>query len=159
SSVEQEEETRSVLRMVRREINDFQDERFEGLMTARNRLAAATVFGGAIAYGLLSLAIAVNISFDALWPLLLYYLIGIIGCVFNVVALIFQSDTAIPDYGLTRARMISSLTFSGLAGVAGILLISVLSEAIASSSTTTAIERAHATALQSIHIMYALSPH
>lgn len=138
------------LQTARQSLNEFQNQRFEGITMARNLLAGVTVLGGIVIYALLCVAITAGVSFQALWPVAVYYLVGTMAGIFNAAIVVLRSDTIVGDYGLTRTRLIATLTFAGIAAIGGVVAISALSGVVASAADGT---------LKNLADIYAFVPH
>lgn len=123
------QEARALLSKVRSVINEYRDTRREGLARARNRLMTTGLVTGLITNVLLALVILALPDTDAqqkriVTAGILFFVGAIIG-LFNRLYLDGQSDSAIEDFGLSTARLVTTPLLSGLAGVGGVL-ISVL---------------------------------
>lgn len=117
---------RAILHEVRYEINSFRDDVWEGIVHARGRLAATSVFTGFAAYTLVGFAVIVGASDNAIFWAFVYFLVGAIVGLFARLQADAKADTAVDDYGLSSARLVHIPLFSGLAAVGGILITSVL---------------------------------
>ena len=118
---------RGVLRSIRRTINDFRDDRREGLVRSRNNLYATVLFAGLVAYLVLGLAMVYGVSRQAVVAGAAFYLVGaLVGLFRQLRAASLTGPPTEEDYGLSTARLIHTPLFSGLAGVAGAALVKVL---------------------------------
>jgi hypothetical protein len=122
-----EEEARTILRDVRRSINDFRDGIQAGFIRARNHLLAVTIFTGFSLYCLLWLAIISGMTPDLVKTMAAYYLVGILIGLFARLNVESQNDTAVDDFGLSATRLISGPLMSGVAAVGGVLTVTLLS--------------------------------
>lgn len=129
-------QARAVLRDVRCAINEFRDGRWNGLIVARNRLIATMIFTGLTAYALLAIAIIREASQAAITAAATFYLVGATVGLLNQLRGVSQSDTAVEDYGLSTARLITMPLFCGLAAIGGVVLTAMPQMANLSSSIT-----------------------
>lgn len=128
------------LRQIRRAVNEYRDERWDGLVRARNRLVRSAVMTAWTAYGLLVLALALLVPRDSLAAGCVFFIVGaLVGLVAQV-----RSDArhnlAVEEYGLTSARLYQTVLASGLAGVAGVLLMPFLAEVATAASGATEVQ-------------------
>jgi hypothetical protein len=118
-----EAEAREVIREVRYAVNDFRDDRVAGLIGARNRLVWTMLSVGVATYLLLGLALLLGVPQAALGAAAVFYLVAAIVGMFNRLRIESQRGSAVEDYGLSMARLITGPLVSGLAGVAGVYLV------------------------------------
>ena len=115
------------VREVRRAFNEFKDSRWEALLALRNGLIIATVIAENATYLLVCLVIAVSVRQYILEVVLALYLVGALagsfGRFYGEADHTFHSSN---DYGLSVTRLVATPYFSGLAGVGGALVTSVL---------------------------------
>lgn len=130
----QQAQARAVLRDVRCAINEFRDGRWNGLIVARNRLIATMIFTGMTAYMLLAIAIIRGVQRPAITAASTFYLVGATIGLLNQLRSASQNDTAVEDYGLTTARLITMPLFCGLAAIGGVALMAMPQMANSSSS-------------------------
>lgn len=117
---------RSILKTVRRSINEFRDDRWNALVVARNRLTRTTIITGLISYALFAIAIFVGVPRASIIAVATFCLVGALVGLINRGNEEAAVDTAVEDYGLSNARLISMPLISGLAGIAGVVLIALL---------------------------------
>ena len=129
---------REVLRMVRQSINEYRDERWNGLIVARNRLLATVFLTGLIVAVLLTLAMVANVSRGALLAASVFYLVGVTIGLGDRLRRKSQAEGAIENYGLSVAHLITIPLFSGLGAVGGVVLMAMLPYASASFGPTPA---------------------
>jgi hypothetical protein len=122
-----EAEARTILRQVRRSINGFRQDRWAGLVRARNHLALAKALTSFLMYVLLWLAIIDGVSPVLIGAAAAFFLVGAVVGLFNECYNDSQAGTVVDDYGLTSARLLMTPLVSGLAAVAGVLIVSMLS--------------------------------
>lgn len=125
ASCEAQAQARTVLRDVRNAINEFRDGRWNGLIVARNRLIATMIFTGMTAYLLLAIAIIAGAKQPAITAASTFYLVGATIGLLNQLRSLSQSDTAVEDYGLSTARLITMPLFCGLAAIGGVFLMAM----------------------------------
>jgi hypothetical protein len=114
---------RSILREVRRNINEFRDDRWDGLVRARNHLLEAVIFTGLTMYLIVALAIIMHVPRASILAASVFFLVGSLVGFFKRLsdestANVHSED----DYGLSRARLIHTPLFSGLAAVGGVII-------------------------------------
>lgn len=117
---------RAVLRTVRRAINEFRDDRWGGMVVARNRLFGTMIFTGLTAYALLAIAIISEAHKSAIAAASAFYLVGATIGLLSRLRSESQSDSGVEDYGLSTARLIALPLFSGLAAIGGVVLMAML---------------------------------
>ena len=134
-----EAEARATLRRVRRSINQFRSDRWAGLVRARNQLMVATGFTGCALYAAVWLAIVTDGRFESRdgreMPEVLayaaaFFLIGGTIGLFNQCYRDSKAPSAVDDYGLALARLMTTPLISGLAAVCGVVLISTATTGI-----------------------------
>lgn len=116
-------EARTVLREVRQAINEFRDGLWEGLVRQRHNMVQATIFTQLAFMTVLGVLILIDAPRHAI-------LAAVVFCVSGGVVGLFRrlASTVAPsveDYGLSTATLILGPLFSGLEGLAGVLLISL----------------------------------
>lgn len=117
---------RAVLRTVRRSINEFRDGRWNGLTVARNRLLATMIFTGLTAYALLAIAIITGAPRSTVVAASAFYLVGATVGLCGRLRGESQTESAVEDYGLSTARLITIPLFCGLAAIGGVVLVAML---------------------------------
>src|SRR6266487_4880254 len=151
SQSDSEVEARAALREVRRTLNEYRDNLWEGLIRTRNRLMMIVVINGFLAYILLSLYIVLNVGPKYVVAGTTFFLVGAIVGLFNRLHLETQSNTAVNDYGLSMARVIATPMLSGLAAVGSVLVITLLTGAMETSA-------AQKILLEDLPSIYSISP-
>ena len=121
-----EKQAREALREVRHALNEFRDDRHEGLIRARNRLVWTMLAVGITTYLLLSLALVAGVSVKYIQTVSILYLVGAIVGLFNRLRIEAGQSSAVEDFGLSQARLVVTPLVSGLAAVAGVYLIAAL---------------------------------
>jgi len=130
-------EARNALRDVRQTLNEFRSGLWDGLVTLRNQLVGTALITALLSYVLLFVAIGADINVEAMKAALIFYLVGAIVGLFSRLYTESQNDSAIDDYGLTVARVVVTPLISGLAAIAGVLIVAVLSINILNAPGTT----------------------
>lgn len=130
SQSDSEMEARAALREVRRTLNEYRDDLWEGLIRTRNRLMMIVTITGFLAYILLSISIVSDVPPLYVVAATIFFLVGAIVGLFNRLHLETQVNSAVNDYGLSMARVIATPVLSGLAAVGSVLVITLLTGAI-----------------------------
>src|SRR6266567_4723797 len=128
-----EMEARIALREVRRTLNEYRDNLWEGLIRTRNRLMMIVTITSFLAYILLCLPIVNNIEPIYVVAATVFFLVGAIVGLFNRLYLETKIDNAVNDFGLSMARVIATPVLSGLGAVSSVLVITLLTGAIQTS--------------------------
>ena len=126
------------LRGIRRAINEYRDGRWDGLITARNHLVRSALMTAWTAFGLLVLAVALGAPRDSIAAGGVFFLVGALVGLLAQVRSDARRHDVVEDYGLASARLYQTVLASGLAGVAGVLLMPIAIDLGGNSATTTA---------------------
>lgn len=126
------------LRGIRRAINEYRDGRWDGLITARNHLVSSALMTAWTAFGLLVLAVALGAPRDSIAAGGVFFLVGALVGLLAQVRSDARHHDVVEDYGLASARLYQTVLASGLAGVAGVLLMPIAIDLGGNSATTTA---------------------
>lgn len=118
-------QARAILRSVRHEINEFRNGCWRSIIVARNRLVATMMLTGLTAYLVLAIAIIMGASRQAIAAASTFYLVGATIGLLNQLRSASQNDSAVEDYGLSTARLITMPLFSGLAAIGGVFLVTL----------------------------------
>jgi hypothetical protein len=116
---------RAVLRTVRCSINEHRGGSWNGFIVARNRLLGTLLVTALAAYALLAIAIISNVPKHTIVAAATFFLVGASVGLFNRLRAQSQADAAVEDYGLSAARLVTIPVFSGLAAIAGVVLIAM----------------------------------
>jgi hypothetical protein len=116
---------RRVLREVRFNVNDFRDSSWNGLLQLRNQTIAAQLLTEFAALGLLAFAVVTGAPSAAVIGGAVLFVVAATVGLFSHLYQLSQADTAIEDYGLSTARLLTLPVYAGLAGVGGVLLSSL----------------------------------
>jgi len=118
--------TKEVIREVRHAVNVYRTSHASALIRARARLSKAILATGVVADVLLALAILMEVPRGTLAVAAVFFLVGGVVGLLNRLRLEGEGGPAMtPDYGLFDARLLGTLLISGLAGIAGVVLVSV----------------------------------
>src|SRR5579872_3168739 len=131
-------EARNALRDARQILNDFRATQWDGLVRLRNQIFGTSLFTASLTYTLLCAAIIGGIDRAPLKAALFFYLVGATVGLFSRLYTERQSDSAIDDYGLAIARVTVTPIISGVAAIAGVLIVSFLSLNILNTPGTAA---------------------
>jgi hypothetical protein len=123
---ESEQLARAALRHVRNAINEYRNTRWNGLIVARNRLVATFTLTAMIIFALLAIAIMSGAEKSMIIAATVFYLVGATVGLLDRLRSASQAESAIPDYGLSAARLITVPLFSGLGALGGLLLVAYL---------------------------------
>jgi hypothetical protein len=124
------------LRLIRRAINEYRDGRRDGLITARNHLVRSALMTAWTAFALLLLAVALGAPRESIAAGAVFFLVGaLVGLLAQVRADAKRNDV-VEDFGLASARLYQTVLASGLAGVAGVLLMPIAIDVGGASSST-----------------------
>ncbi len=136
---EQQHAARMALSEVRRTLNDFRDSLWEGLIRERNKLLNTMGLTGFVTHVLLCITIVMSTTADR--PLIMaataFYMIGAVSGLFGRFYNEVNTHAAIDDYGLSAARLLAIPLLSGLAGIGGVIITLVLSDALTSAGSIT----------------------
>jgi hypothetical protein len=130
-----ENQAREALREVRHALNEFRDDRHDGLIRARNRLVWTMLAVGVTTYLLLSLAVVAGVPVKYIQSIAALYLIGAIVGLFNRLRIEAGQSSAVEDFGLSQMRLVVTPLVSGLAAVAGVYLIAALPALLPNGTT------------------------
>lgn len=133
-------EARQVLRRVRRAINEFRDDRWDGLVRQRNQLIEIMILTRSVEFTALGFALLLQVPWHIIVSVAFLYLVGALVGFFNRIRLSSSTMTPAPieDYGLTSARTLQTPLYSGLAAVGGVLITGILLVALNNSVPTSA---------------------
>ena len=77
------------------------------------------------AYSLLAIAIIMGAQQTAVTAVSTFYLVGATIGLLNQLRSVSQNDTAVEDYGLSSARLVTMPLFCGLAAIGGVVLMAM----------------------------------
>jgi len=113
------------LRGIRRAVNEYRDGRWDGLITARSHLVRSALMTAWTAFGLLILAVALGAPRDSIAAGGVFFLVGALVGLLAKVRSDARRHDVVEDYGLASAQLYQTVLASGLAGVAGVLLMPI----------------------------------
>jgi len=126
-SQQSEHEARANIRIVKAALHKFTNERWDGLVRARNQLMVTAFLTAFFTYILVIIAILAHAppmnTLDAMVFYFLGAIVGLFGRLFDE----RNVDTVIDDYGLSMARIIVTPLISGLAALVGVLFVTTSS--------------------------------
>ena len=117
---------RAILREVRHALNGFVQDTMEGLVRARNRLWRAILLTATTTFLLVGLAVLNDVPKSLLIGASVFFLVAAVVGLFNRLRLQAAADLAVEDFNLFEARLVHTPLISGLAGVAGVILVSLV---------------------------------
>ena len=132
---------RATLREVRSTLNDFRDNRWEGIVRQRSRLLKTIAATGIVTHVLLCITILTNASLNVaahkqftgmtpfqtgLMAATIFYMVGAIAGLFVRFYSESRAAASIDDFGLSAIRLTALPLLSGLAGIGGVLVAVML---------------------------------
>jgi hypothetical protein len=123
---EQKKRARAVLRIVRRSINEFRNQSWNGLILARNHLLETMLCTGLTLFLLLAIAIIWGARPSTVFAASVFFLVGATTGLSDRLRRESEADAAFEDYGLSTARLVTIPLFSGLGAIAGVLFVAML---------------------------------
>jgi hypothetical protein len=121
---------RIVLRDIRQAINEFRDSERANLIRARNQLVWTGTITAIAGYALLTLAVIAQAPPEAIISGVVYYVVGAGVGLFNQLRGDANRSAGDEDFGFSRARLFYTPVLSGLAAVGGVMVVSLLYEAV-----------------------------
>jgi len=126
-SQQSEQEARSDIRKVKSALHKFTNERWDGLVRARNQLIGTAFLTAFFTYILVIIAILANVprmnTIDAMVFYFLGAIVGLFGRLFDE----RNADKVVDDYSLSTIRIIVTPLISGLAVLIGVLFVTTSS--------------------------------
>jgi hypothetical protein len=116
---------RAVLREVRHALNTFTQDAMEGIVRARNRLWRAITLTATTTFLLVGMAVLSNVPKPQLIAASVFFLVAAVVGLFNLLRAQANADSGVEDFNLFEARLVHTPLISGLAGIAGVVLVSV----------------------------------
>ncbi len=123
---EPEQLARAALRHVRTAINGYRNDRWNGLIQARNHLLATFALTTMVIFALLATAVMCGAPRKQIIAATVFYLVGATVGLCNRLRNESQAVSAVLDYGLSAARRITLPLFSGLGALGGLLFVAYL---------------------------------
>lgn len=122
-SQQSEQQARADIRKVKSALHKFTNERWDGLVRARNQLMGTAFLTAFFTYILVIIAILAKVlPINTIHAMVFYFLGAIVG-LFGRLFEERNADKVIDDYGLSMMRIIVTPLISGLAALVGILLV------------------------------------
>jgi hypothetical protein len=115
-------QARSIIREVSFTLNQFRDDQWEKLLSARNHLSKMTIMTGCVLYLLVGFAILTGTRSSIITAATFYFLTGVIIGLFSRLYEQSKLDTSIDDARLATSRLMAAPLFSGLAAIGGVLI-------------------------------------
>ena len=109
--------------MVKAALHKFTNERWDGLVRARNQLMVTAFLTAFFTYILVIIAILAHVPAMNTLDAMVFYFLGAIVGLFGRLFDERNADTVIDDYGLSMARIIVTPLISGLAALVGVLFV------------------------------------
>src|SRR5260370_42092441 len=126
-SQQSEQKARANIRKVKSALHKFTNERWDGLVRARNQLMVTAFLTTFFTYILVIIAILANVprmnTIDAMVFYFLGAIVGLFGRLFDE----RNADKVMDDYGLSMARIIVTPLISGLAALVCVLFVTTSS--------------------------------
>jgi len=116
---------RAVLREVRHALNSFTQDAMEGIVRARNRLWRAITLTATTTFLLVGIAVLSNVPKPQLVAASVFFLVAAVVGLFNLLRAQATADSGVEDFNMFEARLVHTPLISGLAGVAGVVLVAV----------------------------------
>jgi len=123
--IDSPEKVALVMTKVRYSINDFRDSSWNGLLQLRNYTMTTVLLTNITLFAFACAAVFGGAKREAMLSATVFLLVGAAVGFFNRLNTQFQAQSAVEDYGLTNARLITIPAYSGLAAVAGVVITSV----------------------------------
>jgi len=125
---ESQTQARLILRSVRETISEYRDGRRAGLVKTRNQLMWTGLVTGAFAYAMLALPILIGVSRIAVTAAAAFFMTGAVVGLFAQLRSWSGSAPAggEDDFGLAQTRLLYAPLLSGLAGVGGVVITTML---------------------------------
>lgn len=120
-----EQLARAILREIRHGLNSYVEDAMEGIVRVRNRLWRAILLTATVTFLLVGLAILNDVPKPQLIGASVFFLVAAIVGLFNRLRLQANADSAVEDFNLFEARLVHTPLISGLAGVAGVILVAI----------------------------------
>jgi hypothetical protein len=126
-SQQSEQEARANIRVVKSALHKFTNERWDGLVRARNQLMGTAFLTAFFTYILVIIAILAHVPRINTIDAMVFYFFGAIVGLFGRLFDERNADKVIDDYGLSMIRIIVTPLISGLAVLIGILIVTTSS--------------------------------
>jgi hypothetical protein len=143
STPDREANARVTIREIRRALNEFRDSQRLGIVQTRNQLMASIFVTGFVIFALLCTAVLPEIPMNngplperaTILAAVVFFIVGAVAGLFSAIYRQSMANTGGDDYGLSLVRLISTPMISGLAGIGGAFLYSMLFLQVSSSAS------------------------
>ncbi|PTY07143.1 hypothetical protein DB347_07470 [Opitutaceae bacterium EW11] len=135
AAVADQKTARSILRIVRKTLNQYEDDRYYGLVAIRNNTWITSILTGIVGFLLLATPMIATLAYPATGERqdikqcivagAVYFLVGATVGLLARLRAELSEDKDVADYGLSNARLYASPMISGLAAVFGVVLVGV----------------------------------
>lgn len=122
-SQQRKQEARADIRKVKAALHKFTNERWDGLVRARNQLMVTAFLTTFFTYMLVIIAVLAKVKPMNTLDAMVFYFLGAIAGLFGRLFDERNADTVMDDYGLSMARIIVTPLISGLAALVGVLFV------------------------------------
>lgn len=119
-------QARAVIREVRKLLNSFRDDKWEGLVREYDNLMKMLCITGCFLYGLVLLAIANRLPHASMLGAAVFFVVGGTVGLLREIQKAGETPSSEEDLGLKRAQLIAVPLFSGLAALGGVLFVALL---------------------------------
>jgi hypothetical protein len=123
----EQNKARADIRKVKAALHKFTNERWDGLVRARNQLMVTAFLTAFFTYILVLIAILAKVPAMNTLDAMVFYFLGAIVGLFGRLFDERNADTVMDDYGLSTARIIVTPLISGLAALVGVLFVTTSS--------------------------------
>ena len=113
------------IRKVKAALHKFTNERWDGLVRARNVLVVTAFLAALFTYILVAITILAEVSKVKIEEAMVFYFVGAIVGLFSRIYDEKKTNNVIDDCGLTMARIIVTPLLSGLAALVGVFLVTI----------------------------------
>ena len=122
-SQQNEQGARADIRKVKSALHKFTNERWDGLVRARNQLLGTAFLTAFFTYILVIIAVLANVPTKNIINAMVFYFLGAVVGLFGRLSDEKNADKVIDDYGLSMTRIIVTPLISGLAVLVGVLFV------------------------------------
>lgn len=119
-------EARGVVALVRRQINEFNDDRYHALLNTRNMYLDILPLIGLAVHLVLVIAIAAKVGRSQIEAAAAFYVAGVVTGFLWVWYRETKIERTVQDFGLATANLLRPLVISGAAAIIAVLVIPVL---------------------------------
>lgn len=127
--------TADAVKHVRQAVDEYRDSSREGIARLRGHTLDAVAVAGTLVYLLFVVVTAYGGLKPQLSSAMAFFLVGALVGLISALYALSQMSTAVEDFGLASVRLIANPILSGLCGVGGVLVISLVGAAGVQSVT------------------------